>query len=204
MIETGLGGLGSIKTYYSLLDDTSIKSPQFDINPQQLNNTESMQKYNYLIKIFLNLSCCYLKLNDYIKVITWSSKVITLDKKNIKALFLRAKAYRIREELCNAKQDLITIKNMKILDKMMKIKLKKELKLIAKQKIKNNNDDKMLNKYHGFLNENKIPDLYNHQPIKSNNICKLIYDEVCNIFIELFNMLFLPCCKDQKKKKEKN
>jgi len=60
-----------------------------------------------LLPCYLNMAACKLKTESYKEVISWSTKALELDSKNVKALFRRGKAYSNVNENEKAKSDLV-------------------------------------------------------------------------------------------------
>ena len=68
-----------------------------------------------LVTADLNLAQCYLKIHptpDYQKVKEYTSKVLSKDTNNIKALVRRAQAHLGLKDVENAKQDLLKVESL--------------------------------------------------------------------------------------------
>ncbi|XP_043932530.1 peptidyl-prolyl cis-trans isomerase FKBP5 isoform X1 [Protopterus annectens] len=100
-----------------------------------LSDEERKISQSFLLAAFLNLSMCFLKLKDYMKVVECCDKALELDNTNEKGLYRRGEARLFMNEF-----DLANIDFHKVLEVNSENKAAKSQIAVCRKKIKEHNE----------------------------------------------------------------
>lgn len=94
-----------------------------------LDQKETSQVNEIKVTICNNMAAVYLKQRKHEKAITYCNKVLEIDKRNVKAIFRRGKAYLEKDDVERAQEDLKEAEKINPEDSS----IKKELALLKKK-----------------------------------------------------------------------